>query len=31
MRVSYKVVNTEGQRGGFVYVNDIDVTIQASW
>ncbi len=30
-RVSYEVVQTQGQRGGFVFLNDIDVTIEASW
>lgn len=31
MLVSYGVIETTGERGGFVFHNDIDVTIKASW
>jgi hypothetical protein len=30
-RVSYEVLQTRGERGGFVFINDIEVTIEASW
>ncbi|MGE3180846.1 MAG: hypothetical protein AB7N71_04390 [Phycisphaerae bacterium] len=30
IRYNYRVVNTTGQRGGFVFYNDIFVTIEAS-
>ena len=30
-RVSYEVFKTEGQRGGFLFIDEIEVTIEASW
>lgn len=30
-RISYEVLQTRGERGGFVFINDIQVTIEASW
>ena len=31
IRVNYTVLSTTGQRGGFVFLNDITVTIKADW
>jgi hypothetical protein len=29
--VKYEVVETQGERGGFAFTNEIQVTIEASW
>lgn len=31
IRISYELIKTEGERGGFVFIDEIDVTIEASW
>lgn len=31
IRIQYEVLDTTGQRGGFIYLNDISVRIHARW